>query len=71
MIEAKTKLDKLEESLGELIQDGLVVAFSGGVDSGFLLWAAKRAQEKFGGRLLAFTTNSASMPEHDIRDVNH
>lgn len=65
-----TKLSELEETLADFLKDGLVIAFSGGVDSGFLLWTANRAQKKFGGQLLAYTTKSASMPRHDIEDVN-
>lgn len=70
MVEETVKFDEFVGSLGQLVNDGLVVAFSGGVDSGFLLWAAKQAKEQYGGRYLAFTTRSASMPQHDIEDVN-
>lgn len=55
--------------LGKYTSDGLVVAFSGGVDSGFLLWAAEEARREYGGRLIALTTNSESMPTHDKEDV--
>lgn len=63
------KYDSLRKSLGGYTADGLVVAFSGGVDSGFLVWAAEEARKEFGGRLVALTTDSASMPEHDREDV--
>jgi uncharacterized protein len=45
-----------------------VVAFSGGVDSAFLLWAAAQAKEP-GGRLVALTTVSASTPDPDLEDA--
>ncbi len=70
VFDSTTKLGLLEEKLARYLKDGLVIAFSGGVDSGFLLWAAQRVQQKYGGKLLAYTTKSASMPQHDIRDVN-
>lgn len=63
------KYGSLRRSLGEYTAEGLVVAFSGGVDSGFLVWAAEEARREFGGRLVALTTDSASMPEHDKEDV--
>lgn len=63
------KFSFLKESLAEYTAEGLVVAFSGGVDSGFLVWAAEEARKEHGGRLLALTTNSESMPRHDREDV--
>lgn len=63
------KYGSLKESLGEYTTEGLVVAFSGGVDSGFLVWAAEEARREFGGKLIALTTNSESMPKHDREDV--
>lgn len=63
------KFQTLKVSLGEYTADGLVVAFSGGVDSGFLLWAAEEARREFGGKVIALTTNSESMPKHDREDV--
>lgn len=63
------KYDSLRRTLGEYTTEGLVVAFSGGVDSGFLVWAAEEARKEFGGKLVALTTDSASMPEHDKEDV--
>ena len=68
-LELHRKYDMLEETLGKYTADGLVVAFSGGVDSGFLVWAAEEARRKFGGKVVALTTNSESMPHHDIEDV--
>ncbi|MCL5035075.1 MAG: TIGR00268 family protein [Bacteroidetes bacterium] len=59
----------LKESLAGYAAEGLVVAFSGGVDSGFLVWAAEEARKEYGGRLIALTTDSESMPRHDKDDV--
>ena len=64
---SSTLLDGLEP----LVRDGLIVAFSGGVDSAFLLWAAERARQAHGGRVLALTAVSASMAaveRDDARD---
>lgn len=63
------KYDALTSCLGKYSVEGLVVAFSGGVDSGFLLWAAEDARRKHGGSVIALTTNSESMPTHDKDDV--
>jgi len=63
------KYNELKISLGKYTTEGLVIAFSGGVDSGFLLWAAEEARKKYGGDLIALTTNSESMPSHDKEDV--
>ncbi|HEY9165182.1 MAG TPA: TIGR00268 family protein [Candidatus Kryptonia bacterium] len=63
------KYKRLLEHLGNYTADGLVVAFSGGVDSGFLVWASEEARKEFGGRVLALTTDSESMPAHDRADV--
>ena len=70
MDDLATKYDALKNCLGEYTDEGLVVAFSGGVDSGFLLWAAEEARKQFGGTLIALTTDSESMPAHDKDDVN-
>ena len=59
---------KLEERLDEMVRDGLVVAFSGGVDSAFLVWAAGRAAGRTGGNVVALTTVSDSMPSRDLDD---
>lgn len=69
MNDLMSKYGSLRRSLGQYTTEGLVVAFSGGVDSGFLVWAAEEARREFGGRLVALTTDSASMPEHDKEDV--
>ncbi len=63
------KFESLKQSLAGYTAEGLIVAFSGGVDSGFLVWAAEEARKERGGKLLALTTNSESMPKHDKDDV--
>jgi len=63
------KYNILERCLGDYTVEGLVIAFSGGVDSGFLVWAAEEARKKYGGNLIALTTESESMPSHDRQDV--
>lgn len=63
------KYNALKSCLGKYTEEGLVVAFSGGVDSGFLLWTAEEARKKHGGSLIALTTDSESMPSHDKEDV--
>ncbi|MHB8336547.1 MAG: ATP-dependent sacrificial sulfur transferase LarE [Ignavibacteriaceae bacterium] len=64
-----TKYNNLIKILGNYAKDGLIVTFSGGVDSGFLLYASKIAKKNYGGRLLAFTTYSESMPMNDSLDA--
>jgi len=68
--EARVKLSLLRETLRSRLPDGILVAFSGGVDSAFLLWVAHdlavREQE---GRVLALTTTSATTPEGDREDA--
>ncbi len=68
-VELKEKLDFLYEQLSHLLSDGIIIAFSGGVDSSFLLWAAEQVRKTSGGKLLALTTNSASMPLKDFEDA--
>jgi len=62
------RFDGLERRLRELVREGLVVTFSGGVDSAFLLWAAKRAAGDRPGGLLALTSVSESVPAADLED---
>lgn len=69
MVALDEKITALEKNLSALLQKGLIVAFSGGVDSCFLLWMAREAQKKSGGKLLALTAVSASMPEWDKNDA--
>lgn len=63
------KLNKLYIELSSKIFDGLIVAFSGGVDSAFLLWAAKKIQTANGGKLLALTTDSPSLPRAELNEA--
>lgn len=63
------KLNKLYKELSSKIFDGLIVAFSGGVDSAFLLWAAKKIQTSNGGKLLALTTDSPSLPRAELNEA--
>lgn len=65
---AEEKLASLLAALRAYLAEGAVVAFSGGVDSAFLLWAAAQAREP-GSRLVALTTVSASTPEPDLEDA--
>ena len=61
--ELQAKSDALQARLGEAGR--LLVAFSGGVDSSYLAWAANRA---LGGNALAVTAVSASYPR-DHREM--
>lgn len=60
------KYKQLIGSLGKL--DGLAVAFSGGVDSVFLLTAAREA---LGDRVLAITVNSPYIPDWEIDEARN
>lgn len=66
---AAEKLSALRESLSRKVQEGVLVAFSGGMDSAFLLWAANEVREAMGGRIVALTTTSASTPARDKEDA--
>ncbi len=48
---------------------GLIVAYSGGVDSAFLLWASEQERKDCGGRLLAVTAVSASLAQVERDDA--
>jgi uncharacterized protein len=58
------KLERLHEILGRL--DSALVAFSGGVDSTFLL---RVAHEVLGARCLALTTASVTTPPDDLTEA--
>lgn len=63
------KYAALRENLRDKLAGGLIVAFSGGVDSAFLLWAAEQERRASGGQLLALTTVSASLAEAEKADA--
>jgi uncharacterized protein len=58
------KLARLRALLRDL--PSAVVAFSGGVDSSFVL---RVAHDELGDRVLALTTSSASLPQHELADA--
>jgi uncharacterized protein len=60
----ESKARQLESLLKEM--GGVLVAFSGGVDSSVLLAAAHRALD---GRVVAATGTSASFPAHDLESA--
>lgn len=66
---AEKKMGLLEDILAPLVSDGVLVAFSGGMDSAFLLWAAGRLRGEGPGRVVALTTTSPSLPAHDREDA--
>lgn len=64
MKEALAKLARLDARLGEL--DGLLVAYSGGVDSGYLAWRARRV---LGGGMRAILADSPSLSRRHLREA--
>ncbi|MBI3542765.1 MAG: ATP-dependent sacrificial sulfur transferase LarE [Deltaproteobacteria bacterium] len=68
-VEVERKYHALRSQLAELLREGLIVAFSGGVDSAFLLWAAEQERRARGGRLLALTAVSESMARVERDDA--
>jgi uncharacterized protein len=66
-VEAGPLLGKQERLLAHLESLGsVIVAYSGGTDSAYLAWAAHQA---LGGRALAITADSASIPASHKRDA--
>lgn len=63
------KLKTLKHQLEGYLHGGVLVAFSGGVDSTFLLWVANAVKLEKGGDLVALTTLSPSMPKIDFKDA--
>jgi|CXWL01.1.fsa_nt_gi uncharacterized protein len=59
----------LNDLLRPLLAEGLLVAFSGGVDSAFLTWAAERERRRSGGRLAALTALSESFSRTEKADA--
>jgi uncharacterized protein len=59
----------LRDALRPRLQRGLIIAFSGGVDSAFLLWSAEQERLASGGRLLAVTAVSASLSQAEREDA--
>jgi uncharacterized protein len=62
--ELTSKLDRLRAVFAPM--ENVIVAFSGGVDSSFLL---KVAHDAIGARVLALTTTSPTMPDDDRRSA--
>lgn len=66
---AREKLDALRRDLAGRVREGALVAFSGGMDSAFLLWAANAVRIEEGGKVVALTTTSPSTPARDKEDA--
>jgi uncharacterized protein len=66
---AAEKEETLLRNLAARVGDGLLVAFSGGMDSAYLLWAAARVGAAGRGKVLALTTTSPSTPRQDREDA--
>lgn len=62
--ELLTKYEKLKDHIASL--ESVAIAFSGGVDSTFLLYAAKEA---LGNRLIAVTASSCSFPVRELNEA--
>jgi pyridinium-3,5-biscarboxylic acid mononucleotide sulfurtransferase len=63
-VEAESKLTQLQQILRDM--ESVVVAYSGGVDSSFIL---KVAHDVLGERAVAVTVDSASMPRSELREA--
>jgi uncharacterized protein len=66
---ASEKLASLRVDLAGRIGEGALVAFSGGTDSAFLLWASAEVAAEEGGKVVALTTTSPSTPGRDKEDA--
>jgi len=66
---ASGKLASLKKALTPRVREGVLVAFSGGMDSAFLLWVAQNVMMEKGGRVVALTTTSPSTPSRDKEDA--
>ncbi len=67
----KQKQDNLISLLGKYMQEGLLIAFSGGVDSTFLVWAAMQASKQYQGKVKSITSASASLAKQEKIDVEN
>ena len=67
--DVRDKFSALKEILRPKLAEGLIVAFSGGVDSSFLTWAAGQERRTSGGKLAALTTVSASFSQAEQTDA--
>ena len=65
----KEKFLALNDLLRPRLAEGLLIAFSGGVDSAFLTWAAEQERRRSGGRLAALTTLSESFSRAERADA--
>jgi uncharacterized protein len=65
----ESRFERLRRALNQYLAQGLVIAFSGGVDSAFLVWAAEQERKASGGSLLALTTSSDSLASAERADV--
>jgi uncharacterized protein len=63
------KYEALRIALRKYLGSGLLIAFSGGVDSAFLVWVAEQERLANGGQLLALTTSSDSLATAERADV--
>ena len=68
-IAAQEKFLVLKDILRPKLAEGLLVAFSGGVDSAFLIWAAEQERARSGGKLAALTTLSESFSKAERADA--
>ena len=60
-----SKYEQLKHDLRERSEGGIALAFSGGVDSSYLLYAALR----YGARVRAYYVNSAFQPRFELEDA--